>query len=328
MKLLKFLLLQIIATSAGAITKGINFFGFETETKSVHMLWCQPLEWHMNKIADLGFNSIRLPVSEDFIMADWNTMYPGDGVVNPQFPQHNMKSIEIMDELFTLAAQRNVTIIMDIHRLYNSQQAAKPFIENTIYTFVRFMDAWVKILTRYESRSNFVGIDVFNEYQSNDWNDWKNLAQITINHIESTFPGRFIYYVEGARWGGDLSGAMNNPLTFGDINVQNRVYYSVHKYWFSDSNIVNNEDQLINSWEYSFGFLNDRVMVGEWGYISEEWMQSQWAEYFIKYLKNKNIRNTYFWSYNPDSGDTKGVLMDDCVNVNSQKMVLLNKFWS
>ena len=57
-------------------------------------------------------------------------------------------------------------------------------------------------------------------------------------------------------------------------------------------------------------------------------MQVQWGEKFVKYLKNKGIRDTYFWSYNPDSGDTKGVLMDDCVNVNEQKMELLRKLWS
>ena len=321
-------LLLLLVSGVNAITKGINFFGFETETKAVHMLWCQPLEWHINKIADLGFNSIRLPVSEDFIMADWDTQYPGNGVVNPQFPQYNMKSIEIMDQLFDLTARRNISIIMDIHRLYNTQQAPKPFIENTIYTFVRFMDAWVKIITRYVNRPNFIGIDVFNEYQSNDWNDWKNLAQITINHIESTFPKRLNYYVEGARWGGDLSGAKNNPLIFNDQNLDSRVFYSVHKYWFSDSNIVYDEPALINSWDYSFGFLNNKVMVGEWGYISEDSMQVQWGEKFVKYLKNKGIRDTYFWSYNPDSGDTKGVLMDDCVNVNEQKMELLRKLWS
>lgn len=321
-------LLLLLVSGVNAITKGINFFGFETETKAVHMLWCQPLEWHINKIADLGFNSIRLPVSEDFIMADWDTQYPGNGVVNPQFPQYNMKSIEIMDQLFDLTARRNISIIMDIHRLYNSQQAPKPFIENTIYTFVRFMDAWVKIITRYVNRPNFIGIDVFNEYQSNDWNDWKNLAQITINHIESTFPKRLNYYVEGARWGGDLSGAKNNPLVFNDVNLDSRVFYSVHKYWFSDSNIVYDEPALINSWEYSFGFLNNKVMVGEWGYISEDSMQVQWGEKFVNYLRNKGIRDTYFWSYNPDSGDTKGVLMDDCVNVNEQKMELLRKLWS
>lgn len=325
---MKVMLLFFLPTLVQALTKGINFFGFETQTRVVHMLWCQPLEWHINKINEIGFNSIRVPVSEDFIMSDWETEYPQSGSINPNFPQANMKSIEIMDEFFDLTAQKNISVILDIHRLYDSSQSPKPFIDNTIYTFVRFMDAWVKILGRYASRPNLVGIDVFNEYQGNDWSDWKNLAQITINHIESTYPRRFNFFIEGANWGGQLHDAQSNPITFTDRNLQDRVNYSIHKYWFSDSNIVWDEQALRESWEYSFGYLENKVMVGEWGYISTDDKQVQWAEHFVKYLKDKNIRNTYFWSWNFDSGDTKGVLLDNCNDVDQNKVQLLHSLWN
>ena len=311
----------------GDNVRGVNFFGFETETNVVHMLWCQSLEWHIDRIAEIGFNTIRLPVSEDFIMSDWNNLYPSFGSVNPQFPESNMKSIEIMDRLFDLTAAKNINILFDIHRLVDSTQSPKPFIENSIYTFVRFMDAWVKILTRYQDRKNLIAIDVFNEYQSNDWSDWKNLAQITINHIEATFPNRFIYFVEGDQWGGDLSQVGSNPIQLAS-NVQNRTFYSIHKYWFSDKDKQWNHDALIQSWEYSFGYLRDRVMVGEWGYMSEDSWQSQWARWFTEYLVSKGIKNTYIWSWNYDSGDTKGVLMDNCYQINEDKVSLLHSFWN
>jgi endoglucanase len=286
------------------------------------MLWCQPLEWHIKKIHEIGFNYIRVPISEDLIMSNWDTLYPGDGIVNPNFPEHGMRSIEILDLFFDLTLKYNMSVIMDIHRLNPSSQAPKPFIDNTIYTFVRFMDAWVRILDRYQDRPNLLGVDVFNEYQSDDWNDWIQLAQITINHIQAKFPGRFHYYIEGSRWGGDLSGARSKPIT----DLENTTY-SVHKYWFSDTDIVNDQNRLIDSWEYSFGFLNQEVMVGEWGYISEDGKQSQWATWFVEYLRTKNIRDTFFWAWNFDSGDTKGVLMDDCWNVNQGKIDLLHHLW-
>jgi endoglucanase len=309
--------------------KGVNFFGFETQTRVVHMLWCRSLESHLDEIARIGFNAIRLPVSEDMIMEDWEQEYPQQGAVSPNFPESGMRSIEIMDRFFDLAEARNITIVLDIHRLYDSSQSPKPFIENTIYTFVRFMDAWVKILTRYKDRPNLTHVDVFNEFASDDWDDWKNLAQIAIHHIESVFPGRFSYYVEGVRWGGSLSGELDNPLTFTDPGMQDRVSFSVHKYWFSDESIVWDEAKLRDSWEYSFGFLGgNQVMVGEWGYISEDPKQKQWAEKFVRYLRDKNIRDTFFWSWNYDSGDTKGVLLDDCSTVNQDKVDLLHRLWS
>jgi endoglucanase len=290
------------------------------------MLWCQPLEFHIETIANLGFNSIRIPLSEDLIMADWDTTYPDQGIVNPSYPEAGMKSIEILDRFFDLVEEKNITVIFDIHRLNSDSQAAKPFIENSIYTFVRFMDAWVRILTRYENRRSLVGVDVFNEFQGDDWGDWKNLAEITINHIEGVFPSRFIYYIEGSRWGGDLHGAKDNPIRL-QGHVMDRVFMSIHKYWFSDEANVYDRELLRESWEYSFGFLNDRVMVGEWGYMSEDPKQKQWAEWFVEWLQEKDIRNTYFWSYNYDSGDTKGVLLDDCYTVNSDKVDLLHRLW-
>lgn len=330
MKSLRLLISSLFMIYVSSETRGVNFFGFETETNVVHMLWCQPLQWHIEQIAKIGFNSIRLPVSEDFIMSDWNTLYPSQGTINPTFPEANMKSIEIMDKLFDLTAAHNITILFDIHRLVNTNQSPKPFIDNTIYTFVRFMNAWIKILKRYHNRRNLVAIDVFNEYQSNDWNDWRNLAQITINHIESTFPNRFTYYVEGDQWGGDLSEAGALPLQFAESSsLNNRTFYSIHKYWFSDQDKQWDQDALIRSWEFSFGYLGgDKVMVGEWGFISEDQWQTQWAKWFTEYLRKKGIVNTYIWSWNFDSGDTKGVLMDNCNDINQDKVRLLHSFWN
>jgi len=57
-------------------------------------------------------------------------------------------------------------------------------------------------------------------------------------------------------------------------------------------------------------------------------MQEGWAREYVKYLRERGIKNTYFWSYNPDSGDTRGVLMEDCVNVNNEKMGILRELWS
>lgn len=319
-------LLTLLPVVVSGYTRGVSFFGFETSAKAVHMLWCNPLQFHINKIAEIGFNTIRVPISEDLIMSDWDNTYPQEGIINPNYPEAHMKSIEVLDYLFDLTAGKNISILFDIHRLNTDSQAPKPFLDNTVYTFVRFMDAWVKLLDRYHTRWNLMGIDPFNEYQSDDWNDWSNLAAITINHIEAKFPDRFNYYVEGDRWGGDLSGVKNKPVNI-SANVNPRVFYSVHKYWFSDQGCVWDQNCLIQSWNFSFGYLGDRVMVGEWGYISSDNWQTQWANWFVDYLKTRNIHDTYFWSWNFDSGDTKGVLLEDCNNVNQDKVELLHRLW-
>ena len=69
-------------------------------------------------------------------------------------------------------------------------------------------------------------------------------------------------------------------------------------------------------------------MVGEVGYMSEESDQVEFFKSFVEYLKKNDIHDTFFWSYSPNSGDTKGILLDDCESVDYSKMDLLYNLWN
>ena len=82
------------------------------------------------------------------------------------------------------------------------------------------------------------------------------------------------------------------------------------------------------NWQWSFDLANHKNLnVGEWGFISND-EQSIWASRFVRWLKQNNIQDTFFWCWSPNSGDTKGILKDDCESVDYKKMLLLNDLWN
>ena len=275
--------------------KGINCFGFETEYAGLMCDWKHDQRWHLEKIKSLGFNYIRLPFSLEFVQnGNWDKI----------------------DEFLYLSNELDLNIVLDFHRLNSHHQSFKPF--DDVYSFDSFKQGWLDILNRYNHYDNVKGVDIFNEYQGEDFTEWNWIATEIVEFIEYHFENRFFYIIGGVRWGGSSDNV--------EVNIpyieEDRIYYSVHKYHFSDA--VPREDK----WDWSFDMDKiKKIVVGEVGYMSEEWDQVEFFKSFIQYLKKNEIHDTFFWSYSPNSGDTKGILLDDCESVDYSKMDLLHELW-
>lgn len=284
-----------------SIIKGISWFGFETEYKNLMCTWSHDIEWHLNTIKQIGFNYIRLPFSLEYII------------------EGNWKE---MDIFFEKSKELGLDVVLDFHRLHSSHQSAKPY--DNVYTFDDFLFGWKTILERYKDFDNLKAVDIFNEYQSGNYVEWNNLARQIISFIETNFPERFQYFVGGTNWGGNL-----HNMDLSDLPYYSRIRYSIHKYWFSDS------EPYDEKWDYSFGDHKPVINVGEWGYMSEVKSETEWAERFVEYLRENDLRDTFFWTYSHNSGDTGGILLEasksrsgqDCTDVDYKKMLLLHHLW-
>jgi endoglucanase len=53
--------------------------------------------------------------------------------------------------------------------------------------------------------------------------------------------------------------------------------------------------------------------------------EGQWQRELVAFLKREGISYTY-WSWNPDSGDTGGLLEDDWQTLNPDKLALLQSY--
>lgn len=275
------------------IIRGINWFGYETEYKNLMCTWSHDIDWHITKMKSIGFNYIRLPFSLEYVKdGNW----------------------ESMDTFFQKSFDHDMNVVLDFHRLHSSHQSAKPY--DSAYSFDDFLWAWKTILERYHDYPNLKAVDIFNEYQDSNYVEWNNLSRQIVSFIETNFPDRFDFYVGGTNWGGSI-----HYIDLSDLSYHNRIRYSIHKYWFSDS--VPYEEK----WDFSFGEHKPIVNVGEWGFKSDETDEVEWAKDFVRYLREKDITDTFFWTWSWNSGDTGGCLFTDCTTVDETKTSILHSLW-
>jgi endoglucanase len=196
---------------------------------------------------------------------------------------------------------------------------------------------------RYRSEPAVIGADLHNEPHGqatwgdgNPRTDWRLAAQRAGNAILEVNPD-WLIIVEGVErygndsywWGGNLQGARDHPIA---LSRQDRLVYSAHDYgpsvysqpWFQASDFPQN---LPSVWHRHWAWLQRDgiapVFVGEFGGRSVgQDPEGRWQRRLIDFLKSSGLSYTY-WAWNPDSGDTGGILNDDWTSVNRAKLELL-----
>jgi endoglucanase len=135
-------------------------------------------------------------------------------------------------------------------------------------------------------------------------------------------------------WGGNLSLAKKYPVR---LNVAGRLVYSAHEYgisvydrqpWFKEANFPAN---LPAVWDHFWGYLHKEniapVLVGEFGSTLRDPMDVQWLKALMAYLgKGSGGMSFTYWSWNPNSGDTGGIVGDDWLTVNETKQQILGPY--
>jgi endoglucanase len=328
-----------ILDHTGAVVRitGINWFGLETPNYAPHGLWQRSLSSMIDQIASLGFNTIRLP----FCSQLFDQTSTPNGIDLSQNPQLRGKSgLEIMDAVITEARARGLKVILDRHRPSSSQQSELWYTGQ--YAEQRWIDDWRMLARRYLGDTTVIGFDLHNEpHGPATWGtgdmatDWRLAAQRAGDAILTINP-ELLIFVEGVEnvggqfywWGGNLRGARAAAVA---LQVPDQVVYSPHDYpasvyaqsWFSDPSYPTNLDRI---WGDNWGYLvvEDRapIMLGEFGTRFETQVDRQWLERLAGYIGANGLSFTY-WSWNPNSGDTGGILQDDWVTVRQDKMAVL-----
>jgi len=165
--------------------------------------------------------------------------------------------------------------------------------------------------------------------------DWRLAAERAGNAIQAVNPNLLII-VEGIEnaggasywWGGNLKNAGNAPV---QLNVANQLVYSIHDYpasvyaqtWFSAPNYPAN---LPGVWDSYWGYLVKQniapVWIGEFGTLLQSQSDQQWLSSMAAYITANNLSFAY-WCWNPNSGDTGGILKDDWMSINTNKQMIL-----
>lgn len=330
------------------VWRGVNWFGLETTLMVPHGLLVRDYRDMLQQIAGLGFNTVRIPFSLAAVEAS-TPPYLGisfEGGSNAEL--EGKTPLEIMDAVIEEADRLGLMVILDNHSQSPGGYTYDLWFGQDGYTEADWVATWEMLARRYVDNLNVVAFDLKNEPHGRaTWGDggvtdWKRAAELAGNAILAVAPQKLIVVsgiegpVEGGQivdkhwWGGNLEGVRNHPVR---LSKANRVVYTVHEYgpevypqpWFNDPNMT---EILAHRWANGFGFIHEEgiapVLVGEFGAISFDpgTVPGKWMHQFVEYLAATGINWTY-WSWNPNSGDTGGVLTDDWRNVHPDKMELL-----
>jgi len=334
-----------IVDSAGTPVRiaGVNWFGMESNTFAPHGLWTRGYKDMMDQMKQLGFNTIRLPYSNQ-LFDSGSTPNGIDFSKNADLV--GLNGLQIMDKIVAYAGQIGMRIMLDHHRSDAGAGAEGSGLWHTAaYPESRWISDWTMLATRYGNNPTVIGGDLHNEphgpatWGTGGANDWRLAAERAGNAILAANPN-WLIVVEGVEsgpsgnywWGGNLSAAGTHPVR---LNTPGHLVYSPHDYpstvyqqpWFSAANYPNN---LSSVWDANWGYLYKQniapVLLGEFGTKNQTASDQAWLNSLVNYLgataptgQPQGMSWTY-WSWNPNSSDTGGILADDWRTVNTAKV--------
>jgi endoglucanase len=317
---------------------GVSWFGMETNAFAPHGLDARNYQSMLDQIVAAGFNVIRLPYSNQLLKAESQPTTVNFGL-NPDL--QGLNGLEVLDQLVQGAGARGLAVVLDRHRPDPSAQS--PLWYTDAVPEGQWIDDWILLAQRYRDDPTVIGADLHNEpYNPASWGDgnlatdWRLAAERAGNAILAANPN-WLIIVEGiqqyeetwANWGGNLTGARYYPVR---LSRPEKLVYSPHDFgpsiswqpWFAAANFPAN---LPSFWQQHWAYLRQEgiapVWVGEFGGRSVgQDVEGTWLRSLVAFLKDQGISYAY-WAWNPDSGDTGGILEADWTTIDPTKLDLL-----
>ncbi|MFG2004762.1 cellulase family glycosylhydrolase [Spirillospora sp. NPDC048911] len=356
-----------IVDSTGATVRltGINWFGMETDNRTFHGLWSSnPWKGQLDLMASLGYNTLRVPFSDDALKPGATATGIND-YVNPDLVGNT--PMQILDKVVAYAGGKGMRIILDRHRPTSAGQTALWY--NSATPESTWIADWKWLAQHYANNPAVIGADLHNEPHAEGTNpnatgscwgcgvperDWRLAAERAGNAVLSV-NANWLIFVEGVScpsgglsnvwdgdpsndedcgwWGGNLSKAGQYPVR---LSVPNRLVYSPHDYatsvyhqsWFDDPSYPANMPGI---WDKYWGYLYKQniapIMLGEFGTTLASNTDKIWLQELLKYLgTGVNGMSFTYWSWNPNSGDTGGIVLDDWTTVNQAKQSIIQPY--
>ena len=320
---------------------GINWFGLETSTFAPQGLWARGLNEMLDQMVQSGFNTIRLPYCNQ-LFESGSTPNGIDFQKNPDL--QGLSGLQIMDQVIQRAGERGLKVILDRHRPTAAAQSELWYTDQV--SEQRWIDDWVMLASRYRGNPTVIGADLHNEPHGpatwgdgNPRTDWRAAAERAGNAVLQANPD-WLIFVEGIEhqaddwywWGGNLALAGQLPV---QLSVPNKLVYEAHDYgpgvssqkWFQSPDFPTNLETLWNShWAYLKLNGTAPVLIGEFGGRSVgNDAEGIWQRRLVSYLQSNGFDYTY-WCWNPNSGDTGGVLEDNWTTLNPAKLAILQAY--
>jgi endoglucanase len=323
------------------------------------------VEETLDLLASRGFNLLRIPVNAEIIKEWSNGTYVNTSFLNTYYNPYldGLNSLQILDYTVNYCKRTGMKIMFDMHGASRDSYQENLWYNSRI-TMADFIASWKWLAARYKGDDTVVAMDLKNEPHgkfsgstiakwdgSNDANNWKKAAEDVGNAILSVNPNLLIviegveaYPMEGYDytncgefttycnwWGSNLRGVAKYPVA---LSAPNRVVYSAHDYgpdiyvqpWFkttfTETTLYN--DCWRPNWYYIVETGTAPVLIGEWGGKLVNANNKAWFTALASFLSTRNIHHT-FWSFNPNSADTGGLVLEDWRTVDETKYAIIKQ---
>jgi endoglucanase len=355
---------QLVDASGNPVRlTGINWFGMETDNKTFHGLWSRGYRDMLDQMASLGYNTLRVPFSNDALKPG-ATATSVDGVSNPDLV--GLSPLQILDKVVDYAGTKGIRVLLDRHRptsagqtalWYNAATPESTWISDWQTLARHYQGNTTVIGADLHNEPHADGTDPNGTGAcwgcGDQARDWRLAAERAGNAILSVNPD-WLVVVEGATcasggnpntwdnvpdtehcgwWGGNLSRAGQYPVR---LNRANKLVYSAHEYgisvyhqpWFDDPSFPANLPAI---WDQQWGYLERQnvapVLLGEFGTTLADPKDKVWLQELMRYTGTGVTGMDFtYWSWNPNSGDTGGIVGDDWKTVNQAKQDILQPY--
>jgi endoglucanase len=297
----------------------VNWYGAEEQDYVVAGLDIAALSDLARLIAQLGYNAVRIPWSNE--MYEQNPVI-ADAVLSKNPALHGLRALNVLDAVVTALAHQGLLVILDNH-MSDADWCCSDSDENGLwwnsrYSETAWLSDWQGLIQRYQNQPAVVGADLRNELRASSgqtptWGgadptlDWKRASAACASALLN-LNSHLLIIVEGLNYSTDFTGVYSNPLVLG---TQGRLVYSPHDYAWFHNGLMSYSDlktALGNMW----GFLlvqgmpfTAPVWVGEFGTchtaadcVDSASGQGFWFAGIREYLSEADID----WAYWPLNG--------------------------
>src|SRR6266566_2475276 len=149
------------ASGCKVVLTGVNWFGFETSTFAPHGLWARNWQDMLKQMARLGFNTIRLPYTNQL----FDPTGKPQGInyqLNPDLK--GLQGLALMDRIIQGVRIRGLKIILDRHDTTADQRPSLWYTDHM--SEARWIQDWVMLAKHYKGNSTIIGADLDNEPHS------------------------------------------------------------------------------------------------------------------------------------------------------------------
>jgi endoglucanase len=324
---------------------GVNWYGGSDQKFVPGGLDKQHRSSIAHTIRALGFNSVRLPFSNEMLRQTQT-----DAAMLSANPDLVGKApIEVYDAVVEALTNEGLYVVLNNHTTYAKWCCgfdADGLWYTADYPEETFIQDWERLAARYAGNPRVVGADLRNEIRiarsSADsilpvfpaWGgggkaDWRAAAERTGNRILQKNP-RLLILVEGINAADDLRGAGDQPVMLG---APGKLVYSSHNYSFFRPNLPTLPGVTLGQYDQMSAADFNAAVTKQWGYLQEGtswstapvWVgefgvgpgENTWFRNLVEYLRQTDSDWAY-WSLNGspkfDGGEeTYGLLDADWV---------------